>query len=425
MSMTSNNRGLSLVELMVGTAILTIVFGGTFTLLSKLRKVSAAQNNSGPHLFFETFATARLKLYFSKLMQWTSQMNANVNTPGDFNDKCDADPKNDTARLKMACRTENTGRFCEQTSQFAYATGESSFNFAPTSAMAERTLGADLRMAASTFDYEFASKNSLVGIYDQDFTDKDGKPTGWGAMVPFSGRDRDEDGINRINPNFSKFCDTSEFKPTSGVGAEMCAWVDVCSAQQGNRTAEPPPSPNPTADGIPILAFDATGSGDVQGLENLSAANPAFRMCFVFVGNLFSKTGIFVQKSAAGTTDSSTGVEAIDNPSVLGLAVATARFVNTKTGQPLTCKSAVNEMYRSMKVTVELYTALNADQTVSSQKQIFYRSTKEITSEKLGVPITNCNIPSKGVLTNGAGQKICIADPIWNYRCEPSCANPE
>lgn len=389
MARLSQESGFSLVELMIGAAILVALFGGSFMVLQKTRAGANARNSSGPHLYFESFASSRLKLYFSKLMQWTTHMGA---SPG---------------------QSANVATFCQDTRNFAYASGALDFSFAPMQS-AQRTLGADMRMSLSTLEFREVSNQPLTGRFAQNGSL--GTIFPWGAMVPFSSRSDAISGIGVVNPNLVAFCGGDKL-PTSGIGAEMCAWVDVCSGQEGNRSPNPVPNPNPTADGVPILAYTSVGAGDDTGLNGRSN----FRMCFAFVGNLFSRVGDFTN-AAAG---SSTGLNAVDNPAVLGLAVATAQFTNTSTGAPITCNQAVNEMNRSLKVRLDLYTALNADKSFRSGLQQHLRTRKEITSEKLGVSIPNCNNPSRNAPTNAAGNIVCIADPTWIYGCQNTCANPD
>ena len=381
MARFSKQSGFSLIELMIGAAILVTVFGGSFMVLQKTRARMNAGNSSGAHLYFESFASSRLKLYFSKLMQWTTHVGA-VNG-----------------------QHANVASFCEATSNFAYASGDTNFGFARNAQVARQTLGADMRMSLSTLEYAQVSNQALTGRVDQN-----GFP--WGAMVPFSNGVNAIAGLVDVNINFRNLC-VGDRLPTSGIGAEMCAWVDVCSGQEGNRTPNPVPNPNPTADGVPILASMTVGGGDVGSLTGRSN----FRMCFAFVGNLFSRVGDFTNGAAA----SSTGLNAVDNPAVLGLAVATAQFTNTSTGAAITCNQAVNEMNRSLKVRLDLYTTLNADKSFRSGLQQHFRTRKEITSEKLGVAIPNCENPALSANRDG---NVCIADPTWIYSCANGCVPP-
>ena len=381
MSRLSQQSGFSLIELMIGAAILVAVFGGSFMVLQKTRAGVNARNSSGAHHYFESFASSRLKLYFSKLMQWTTHVGAELN------------------------QHANVARFCEATSNFAYASGETIFGFARDPQVARQTLGADMRMSLSTLDYAQVSNLALTGRVGQN-----GFP--WGAMVPFSNRTGAISGIDTVNFNLDALCRGDKL-PTSGIGAEMCAWVDVCSGQEGNRSPNPVPNPNPTADGVPILAYTSVGGGDVMGLDGRNN----FRMCFAFVGNLFSRVGDFTNAAAA----SSTGLNAVDNPAVLGLAVATAQFTNTSTGATITCDQARYEMNRSLKVRLDLYTTLNADKSFRSGLQQHFRTRKEITSEKLGVAIPNCENPA---LSANGNRNVCIADPTWIYSCANGCVPP-
>jgi prepilin-type N-terminal cleavage/methylation domain-containing protein len=64
MSRFSQQSGFSLIELMIGAAILVTVFGGSFMVLQKTRARMNAGNSSGAHLYFESFASSRFNLYF-------------------------------------------------------------------------------------------------------------------------------------------------------------------------------------------------------------------------------------------------------------------------------------------------------------------------------------------------------------------------
>jgi glutathione synthase/RimK-type ligase-like ATP-grasp enzyme len=81
-------------------------------------------------------------------------------------------------------------------------------------------------------------------------------------------------------------------------------------------------------------------------------------------------------------------------------------------------------MNRSLKVRLDLYTTLNADKSFRSGLQQHFRTRKEITSEKLGVAIPNCDNPSRDAPIDAAGNSVCIADPTWIYRCANTCADP-
>ena len=392
----TQQSGFSLVELMVASMVLVIVFGGAFALLTKTRKVARAQNISGPHIHFETFATSKLKLYFAKLLQWTTH-------------------------VATTAPAGAVAEFCKGAGKFAYAGnlgGDSEFasmNYPPTDpSRSRRTLGADMRMALSTFDFEDANGNKGLAKRHSDVNDYP-----WGALVPFDSRSGST-GITDVNPALSDFCgdDKSSLKSASGVdnAREMCAWVDVCSAQEGDRSANPPHPKVP--DNPFILTFEGTtpaGSSDLGGQKN-------FRMCFAFVGNLFSRTGNFIASSGA----SSTGLDALDNPAVLGLAVASATFVNTNSGEDMTCDVAKHQMYRSMKVSLELFTASNVDRSLNTKKQLFFKTRQQFVSEKLGIALPNCQDPSRNSPVNLAGNATCIGDPTFFFACDTKdCANPD
>jgi hypothetical protein len=378
MSGGGGESGFSLVELMVVSMILIAIFSGSFLVLKKARDSTSPQSSSGPHLYFESFATSRLKLYFSKLLQWTTQV----------------------------------APFCDGASYFAYAGNR-------TSAGRElETLGADIRMSLSTLSFDETVKPtaSLAGRFDEE------RDIPWGMMVPFDSRSDLIGGIYYIQPALRSFCGANDAgasndRTDGDVVAEMCAWVDVCSAQEGNRSANPP-NANVNND-IPILAQFLTGDNDTGTL-----AAPSFRMCFAFVGNLFSRTGDFVANSI--DSGSSTGISAIDNPAVLGFAVTTATFIDSSLGTQLTCQDARHEMNRSFVIEADLFTVTNADKSIESKKQGFRKTRKRFVSEKFGVPVPNCNNESRNSPTNGVGTPVCIADPTFFYTCNSlSCTIPD
>ncbi len=365
---------------MVGMTILVIIFGGSFRVLSKVRTTAKAQDTSGPHMFFETFASARLRLYYSKLMQWI----AHVGAPD-----------------------------CSDARRFAYASNDGALPGGPSGnpLFNNLTLGADMRMALSTLRYEDvdAPNETLTGRLDN-------RAGTWGALVPFSSRNVAPDAIFAANAGLASFCDANGalLEDSQGTARELCAWVETCSNQRGNRRPTRPPNPDVTNDGVPYLSASQLGGLSVQGLNGLSR----FRMCFAFVGNLFSRSGNVVTSPLPPGSE----LEVIDNPSVLGLVVATANFRNTNTGNALTCNQAVNEMYRSMNVGLNIYTVLNAESTVASRRQLVFKTMKEFSSEKIGASVPNCrNRPS--IPVNGI-RPICISAPTWLYQCPEQCAEP-
>ena len=163
----SSQNGFSLLELMIGTTLLVVIFGSSFQLLAKMRTASSEQSISGSHIYFETFAANRLRIYFSKLMQWTTHMSA-------YGD---------------AGKVSN---FCKETRRFAFASGKMDFNFAPKASLAEDTLGADIRMSLSTL---------TRGQIDSDgLTNKNSNTDYlWGAIVPFASLNSNVDGLKKIN----------------------------------------------------------------------------------------------------------------------------------------------------------------------------------------------------------------------------------
>jgi hypothetical protein len=270
-----------------------------------------------------------------------------------------------------------------------------------------------MRMALSTLSYADARSGPLLGRHSAtaDYP--------WGALVPFDSRNGAFGGIQAIQPALADFCTQNgdEVRKQKGAdnAAEMCAWVDVCSGQEANRSANPP---HPKVDSaVPMLVHNSIEK-DVLGLRGKTT----FRMCFAFIGNLFSRTGNFV---AAGSA-SSTGLDALDNPAVLGLAVATATFVNNNSGAGLNCEQAKFEPYRALKVSVDTFTAINADKKVSSKRQLYYKSRQQFMSEKLGVSIPNCNDEVRpNSIINGSGEPVCIGDPTFHYVCSGPCGMPD
>lgn len=362
-------------------------------MLTKSRKLASVQTVSGPHLHFETFVASKLKLYFSKLLQWTVHVGS------------------------TAPNASNVGNFCQETRNFAYAANRANGNFGGLSPISSQraveTLGADMRMTLSTFDEKEALTGPLLGRHSSTTSFP------WGALVPFDSRNQPNGGLLSIQPALASFCSQNDGEVSKLSGAdnakEMCAWVDVCSGQGANRSADPS---HPKVDNaVPMLSFNNIAN-DVTGLSGQSR----FRMCFAFIGNLFSRAGNFVTSGGG----SSTGTTALDNPAVLGLAVATATFVNNNSGAEITCDAAKYEMYRGLKVSVDVFTAVNSDKKVNSKKQLYFKSRQQFMSEKLGVSIPNCNDATRAnSIVNGSGEPICIGDPTFHYVCNTSCGRPD
>jgi len=365
-----------MIELMVGMTILIIVFGGSFAVLNKVRTTAKAQDTSGPHLFFETFASSRLRLFFSKLMQWVAHVGA-------------AD--------------------CSDAHLYAYASNNSSIQRTPLAGVPNnailnsRTLGADMRMALSTLRYEAVDTET----FQNRFQDNAGL---WGALVPFTTREVAPGALSEANRSLDSYCARDNVAgglgDSDGTAREFCNWVETCSKQRARRNPLRALNPDLTDDGIPYLTIPA--GEDSKAVSSLNGRE-AFRMCFAFAGNLFSRTGNVV------TTPVDPELQVIDNPSLVGLAVATATFRNTDTGARMTCNQAVNEMNRTLNVRLMLYTVLNSDRTVASKKQLVFKTLKEFSSEKIGAAVPNCaQVPPMPV--NG-GRAVCIGAPAWLYQC--------
>lgn len=449
----NTQSGLSLVEALVSASLLTLVFGATFLLMGKSRSSFNALEADGHHLHFETFAASRLRLYFSKVMQWTTHLGGESDDNDDmrkksFKDFCKATnnfaysyapldfpsfTSEDKEKVKckdgVMVRKADGSKIYEEDEdgdpvfdtgeEYPCSTGETSGGFKAWLNKEEiplRTLAADMRMSLSTLNYSQATsgdwkENGLLDKFDaSEFL--------WGAMIPFASGGLESssnvDSLWRANPNMATFCKDQNYRPERGIGEEMCRWVDWCSGQ--NRTA------NPEGDSVNILQH---GSGGGQFINELYGSD-TFRMCFVFTGNLFSKTGDLF---AAGS-DSSRGINAIDNPANLGLAVATARFMDSRTAEKVKCEDSIFNMNRNMKVRLHLYTVSSADKQYSTKKQSYHKTIKEFTAEKLGVDRPNCRNKRQRramSLKNSEGLPICIADPLFHYVCseDDDCGQPD
>ncbi len=365
-----DQKGLSLAELLVGAAILVTVFSLSFKNLVQIRGGMNRVTTSGPHLFFESFAVSRLKLFYAKLMQWTTHV----------------------------CKdgSSDTNCFCTDAAYFAYSPVSNSdiVSGKGNAIVGQRTLGLDLRLALSTFRIEEmmngASVKTLIEISNERRADPNSAP--WGAMIPF----------HLINDHWlpaNKFSrDWCAAPPPRGpadndgsLGSEMCDQFARCTAEGGRARL-----PNQIISG-----------GTETNISNLRSTS----MCFVFAGNMFSRSD-----TNFGDTRKSAGLSSLEYPSVIGLAIGEARFVNNTNSSEITCRQASTEMNRSLKVKLTLYTALHADLQDTKKLQV-HKSVREITGEKLGVSIPNCFSPGRG----GSGNLKCIQDPTWNYECSDSC----
>jgi len=362
---------MSLAELLVGAAILVTVFSLSFKNLAQIRGGMSRVTTSGPHLFFESFAVSRLKLFYAKLMQWNTHV----------------------------CRdgSSNTSCFCRDAAYFAYSpvSNANIVSGRGGATVGQRTLGLDLRLALSTFQIEEmmdgASVKTLIEIANDRRAQPDAAP--WGAMIPFH---IIEDEWKPANSFSREWCAAPPPRGPAdndgSLGSEMCDQFARCTAE-GGRARQP----------NQIGTFDGAET-DIRGLRSTS-------MCFVFAGNLFSRSD-----TTLADTKKSAGLSSLDYPSVIGLAIGEARFVNNTNSSEITCQQASTEMNRSLKVKLTLYTALHADLQDTKKLQV-HKSVREITGEKLGVSIPNCFSPGRG----GTGDLKCFRDPTWNYECSDSC----
>lgn len=358
---------------MVGLTLLLAVFGFSFRNLQELRKGLQRVTTTGPHLFFESFAASRLKLYFAKLMQW----NTHVCPDGSTDATC----------------------ICTDAAYFAYGPINSGLGSGKGgSNIGNMTLGSDMRLALSTFKINDIAPNgdsapfsTLIDVSKS----KSAKPqeVPWGALIPFHTVDEWKN-ANEFSRNWC-----SERRPVAGsVGDEMCQRFEACSqVADGLGGARP----------INQLGTQSGARKSLVGVEE-------FSMCFVFAGNLFTRS------DNTNINNQSLGLAALDHPAVVGLVVARARFVNNANQQPLKCDDAANEMNRSLKVNLEIYTALNADNN-DKKKQTAQKSIREITGEKLGVAAPNCNAPSRGGLSAVNRKAVCLEDPTYIYQCSNTC----
>lgn len=369
-----DQKGLSLAELLVGAAILITVFSLSFKNLVQIRGGMNRVTTSGPHLFFESFAVSRLKLYFAKLMQWTTHVCVNGSS--------------------------DTSCFCNNADFFAYSPiKEIGSSGKGSAAVGNMTLGLDLRLALSTFAITDVAPNgargpfnTLLQIAEEKRADAAADP--WGAMIPFHDLNKEWIPAHKFSRDWCKAPPPRGPADNDGsLGSEMCDEFAKCTAVAGRAR-----QPNQIG----------TYVGTQQNIGTLTSTS----MCFIFVGNMFSRSEMDVFSASR----KSVGLSALDYPSVIGLAVSEARFVNNTNSSEITCTAASTEMNRSLKVKLKLYTALHADLQDVKKLQI-HKSLREITGEKLGVSIPNCFAPGRG----GSGELRCIEDPTWNYECATSC----
>lgn len=372
-------NGFSVVELMVGIGLLIAIFAFSFRNLVDLRKGMQRSSTIGPHVFFESFAVSRLKLYLSKLMQWTSHVCKDQNRTTDLG---------------------FPGCLCADAAYFAYAGNEQGAltSFVGGGSVGNATLGADLRLSLSTFGLREVIKNgssgttpSLIDLINAKKGNPNEKP--WGTMIPFHTVDE----WKAANSFSYNWCTEAKKKPLANtIGAEMCNAFFTCSQIAGGMYGLRPPNQLGTQD---------SATPTIRGKDN-------FSLCFVFAGNLFSRSEV--------TDEKSVGTSAIDYPSVAGLVVASSTFVNNTNGKPTKCEDAATEMNRSLKSTLTIYTALNVDMN-DPKKQNAQKSVREITGEKLGVAIPNCTAPNRGGFSAVGDDTVCIEDPTFIYQCKASC----
>jgi prepilin-type N-terminal cleavage/methylation domain-containing protein len=370
-------EGFTLLELMVGLTILLAVFGFSFKNLAGLRKGMNRITTSGPHLYFESFAVSRLKLYFAKLMQWNTHL-------------C----KDGSTNLSCVCSTA---------SYFAYAPITNNLTSGKANpAVGNMTLGADLRMSLSTFTLKEIAPNgingpfkTLIDLAAEKRVDSGANP--WGALIPFH---TVSDEWALANPSSRAWCNNTAAASTGVVG-EMCKKFEACAQVAGGLGGARPTNQ---------IGTQAGATPDIKNLDTVS-------MCFVYAGNMFSRP-----EFAANNPDEakrSAGIGSIDYPSVVGLVVAEARFINNSNLQALTCEGAATEMNRSLKIKLTIYSAINADLDV--KKQGAQKSIREITGEKMGVPIPNCEAPGRGGFSAVGDETVCIEDPTFIYECKSTC----
>lgn len=366
--------GFSLLELMVGLTVLLTVVGFSFKNLVGLRKSMNRITTTGPHLYFESFAVSRLKLYFAKMMQWNTHV-------------C----KNGAASVDCVCSTAD---------YFAYAPVKSNLS-APKggTAVGNMTLGADLRMSLSTFTLKEIAPAGIGGSFKTllDLAAERRADTGsnpWGALIPFH---TISDEWIPANPSSRSWCNSS-VSGSGGVLGEMCKKFESCASVAG--VARPANQ----------LGAMATGGVDISGSKKAT-------MCFVYAGNMFSRPEFTVNNT--DEKNRSAGIGALDYPSVVGLVVAEARFINNSNLAEITCKEAAFEINRSLKIKLEIYTAINADLEV--KKQSAEKSVREITGEKMGVAIPNCDAPGRGGFSAVGDETVCIEDPTFIYECKSTC----
>ncbi|MEY4065651.1 MAG: hypothetical protein RIR26_1859 [Pseudomonadota bacterium] len=452
--------GLSLVETLVSAFMLVAVFSGVFYLMTKSRASFSAMEADGHHMHFETFASSRLRLYFSKIMQWTTHLAGESDDNDDwakkaFKDYCKftsnfaysyapldfpsfASEDKEKAKCKDGVVVKNAdgskvyeedadGDPVFDTGEYPCSSGEtgpvskSGYVWLNKAEIPYRTLAADVRMSLSTLNYAQATTGDwkttgLLDKYDRsDFL--------WGAMIPFSSgglsSSSNVDSLWRANPNLAKFCSDTNYRPAKGIGEEMCRWVDWCSGQ--NRSVDPEPTSEPS-ETRKILQY---ATADSQSINELYGSS-TFRMCFVFAGNLFSKSGDLY----AADSESSLGLNSVENPANLGLAVATARFMDSRTADKVLCEDSIFNMHRSMKVRLNLYSVSSADKKYSTKKQNYKKTVKEFTAEKLGIDRPNCRNKRQRrqmSVKNASGLPVCIADPLFHYVCseDDDCGEPD
>jgi prepilin-type N-terminal cleavage/methylation domain-containing protein len=388
MKRRGQSEGFTLVELIISLAVMATVFAFSFKNLAAIRSNMKSQETLGQHLFFESFAVSKLKLYFAKFMQWNSHVCTTLEV--DF-PNC----------------------YCITADYFAYASNQTKLGYtrnpsqtvnkpivsAISDEVANATLGADMRLALSTFTQQEVSPQgsqsppvSLIDLVSQRAQTTGAQP--WGALIPIDSVDE----WKAANPYSRDWCVRVQKDAPTGTVKEMCERLESCT-QAAGKTA--------------LKNQLGRMKGNVQDLSQ----KDTFNMCFIFAGNLFTRA------DQGGAENASLGLTAIDNPRAVGLVVAEARFVNNISSREIKCSEAATEMNRILKIRLDIYTAMNTDARYA-KNQHASQSRRDISAEKIGVAIPNCAAPSRGGFNrvgSDATDSICIEDPTWVYECASAC----
>ena len=211
------------------------------------------------------------------------------------------------------------------------------------------------------------------------------------ALVPFHTEKEWRD----ANPFSKGWCD-SRRPPPGSVGEEMCKQFESC-AQQGA-----------TRPGNQL----GTAPGAVGNITNMNQ----FSMCFVFAGNMLTRP----DNPLTGLSNQGLGVAVLENPTAIGLVVAKAKIISNLTQKPINCSAAALDLHRNIKLTLDIYSTVNADRS-DIKRQSTQKSIREIIGDKLGIPIPNCSAPGRGTLDAVSGKAACLEDPTFIYQCRDQC----